>query len=246
MLPGSGDLRRGRADPSATVLGSRLEKLPARKAAVGNGAEERLRLADALAFVIGKEEQLVLAVEQLRHALPDRPTLNPNWFSLNGGIGFVARIEEVLGVESGVAQELVSRAVELIRARLVDDVDDSLAAAERRRGRTRLHLEFLDRIDRREKDQHAGIGIDAVDSVDDVRHVFDRRAVDHCAVGSAAAGVSEQARGSADARQYAGRKLHQLREVARVQRQVADLAPMAAPGRSRTTPSRSRRRSPTR
>ena len=113
--------------------------------------------------------------------------------------------------------------MKLIRPRLIGDIDDSLPAAIRRRRRTRLHLELIDRIHRRKEDQHAGIGIHAVDAVDKIGHVLDRRAIDHGAVGAAATGVAEHSRCAADAGQHAGRELDELREVARVQREVDDL-----------------------
>src|SRR5262245_65866619 len=107
--------------------------------------------------------------------------------------------------------------MQLVPARLVDHVDDALATTECRRRRTRLHLELLDGVHRREEDQYAGIGIHAVDAVDDVRHVLYRRAVDYSAVGSPPAGVSEESRGSPDTCQYAGRALDQLRKIRRVE-----------------------------
>ena len=110
-----------------------------------------------------------------------------------------------------------------VGSRFVGDVDDALTAAVGCRGRTRLHLELIDRIDRRKENQNAGIGIDAVDAVDQIRHVFDRRAIDHGAIGAAAAGVAKQTRRAADTGEHSRRELDELSEVAGVQREVDDL-----------------------
>ena len=114
----------------------------------------------------------------------------------------------------------------------------ALSAAVCRRRGTRLHLEFVDGVDRREEDQNAGIGIHAVDAVDDISDILDGSAIDDGAVGAAAAGVTEQAGGASDALQDPGRQLHKLCEVARVQRQIDDLLGRYAPGRSQTMRSR--------
>ena len=72
----------------------------------------RLCLADALAFIICKEEERVFAIEQMRYY---------NWPSYVGpeliemkrrnGIGW--RVKVIFGVEIGVAQELVDRSMKL-------------------------------------------------------------------------------------------------------------------------------------
>ena len=57
--------------------------------------------------------------------------------------------KEGVGIELGIAQELVKTAVQLIRARLIDKINDAAGGpAELGRAAVRLDGEFLYRIDR--------------------------------------------------------------------------------------------------
>ncbi len=52
------------------------------------------------------------------------PMLPPYWFWRSSGL-WSGRLEEVAGVEDVVAEVLVDRAMELVRSRAGDDVDDT-------------------------------------------------------------------------------------------------------------------------
>ena len=71
-----------------------------------NGAQERLRLAHAFAFVIGEEEQPVLAVEKLRH-LNGTAHIEAELVQLEWRDRIFGGIEEVLRIQRRVAQELI-------------------------------------------------------------------------------------------------------------------------------------------
>ena len=118
---------------------------------------------------------------------------------LKGWNGIGGRIEEVLGVKSRIAHKFVRRAVQLVGSRFVSDIDNTLATTVRRRGRTGLHLEFVNGIHRWEENQHSGVCINAVDAIDQISDVFHRRAIDHGAIRAAAASIAQQSRSAAHA-----------------------------------------------
>src|SRR6476620_9118263 len=83
-----------------------------------------------------------------------------NWFR--------RRIEEIFRIERGVPHEFIYRTVITIAARAERNVDNSLPSAIRRRRGTGLHFEFLNSIDRREKNEHAGVGIHTLNTVEQI------------------------------------------------------------------------------
>ena len=112
----------------------------------GDGGVVGGALADFGAFVVGKEEELVLAVEDLGDVDggAHRETV---LIALEGRIG-AGRIEEILGVQLLVAQELKGRAVEVVGAGFGGEIDDAAHGAAVLRGiGVGLHLELLDGVD---------------------------------------------------------------------------------------------------
>src|SRR5436305_4207624 len=105
---------------------------------------------------------------------------------------FVRRIEEVLGVESRVANEFVRCAVVVVRARSKGNVDHSLTTAIPCWSRARLNFKLLDGINRREKDQYACVRVDALDSIEEVHDVLRRGSVDNRSIRSSSARIALQ------------------------------------------------------
>ena len=85
----------------------------------------------------------------------------PNWLRLKLPSLLAAPVvEKVIGVEDRIAQKFIGAAVKLVGARFENDVEHAAqAAAEFRRIGRAHHLEFLNRINRRE-DRDAGKAID--------------------------------------------------------------------------------------
>ena len=95
MLPGSGASRLDRGIHH-DGLRQQCGEISGAERIDGHAAKKSLRLTDALAFVIGEEEELVLAVEDAAESPPGPPRLKPNWFSLKGGIGLVGESKKFL------------------------------------------------------------------------------------------------------------------------------------------------------
>src|ERR1700677_692806 len=76
------------------------------------------------------------------------------------------RIEGVLGVKNRVSHKLIKNPVEAIRPGTISDVYDFRIRAERSRRVARLELEFLDAVDRWEKNDAPCVFIGAENTVD--------------------------------------------------------------------------------
>src|SRR5207245_324292 len=98
------------------------------------------------AFVAGKIEELVLQ----NLAAGCRPELILTERRLRRRAAGINIVEEILGIQGIIAKEVVSRAVEGVRSALGDRVDLCGAPAELRAVGIRLHLEFLNLVDRRD------------------------------------------------------------------------------------------------
>ena len=136
--------------------------------------------------------------------------------------------ERVARVQRVVAEELPKRAVELVRARLGDHIDDaSEDTSEFRLVVVRLNLELLNRIDNRRNDVHVADVIGVVEPIQEVDvhavpltvdgRVRKRRA-GHAHICQVIAADSIALRGAHRSR--ARSQGQQLREVATVEREV--------------------------
>jgi hypothetical protein len=131
-----------------------------------------LLVAEPEPFVVGHEEQLVRAVEQLRNrnrSAQRKAVLIPlerRCLGLDSGELIGRRVERV------VADELEDRPVIRVRAALGRDVDLCDLAPEFRRIHTGLHLEFLDAVDRGQKRVRVEVDVLIDDAVERVLVVF--------------------------------------------------------------------------
>ncbi len=192
-----------------------------------HGVDERQAARLLPAGVVGEEEgavrplvarqvqrpadgaaELVLAEGRLRHF---------------GAVGAGPLREVVVGVEDVVADEVEDRAAELVRARLGRHRDDAGAAAELGREDAVQHLELAHRLDRRRDDDGVEGELVVVDAVDEPA-VGVGLLAEGVEVGGAArvegAGAGEVL--ALLARRHAGDEVDERREVALVQRQLAD------------------------
>ena len=87
------------------------------------------------------------------------------WF-FRGGLSGRERVRA--GVELLVAVELEDRAVEGVRARLGHDVHLARGPSELRRVDAGLHLEFFQRVDRRQEDVGVEVDVGVVDAIERV------------------------------------------------------------------------------
>src|SRR5580698_4791176 len=78
------------------------------------------------------------------------------------------RVKVVLGVEVGIAKKFVEDTVELVRTRTKGDVDHGRVAAIGRGRAAGLNLEFLNRVDRREKEEITGVVLGTQNTVEHV------------------------------------------------------------------------------
>src|SRR3954447_17836961 len=111
-----------------------------------HGAGEGLGLIDAATFVVGGEEEAVLAIEDFRdvHRAAYHET---ELIQAEGRDGLGRGIEEVLGIERGVAQEFEDRAVQYVSAGFEIHVDNAKASAVGRGSGTGLNFELLNHVD---------------------------------------------------------------------------------------------------
>src|SRR5262249_45519445 len=132
-----------------------------------NSRDVSLCLTHALPFIIGKEKQFVLAVEKLRnHHRPAQiraKLIHAKWRNRTR-----SRIKKVLRIKGRVAHELIRRAMKIIRAGAESDIDHRRPAAVSRGSSIRLHLKLLNRINWRIKDQYIRIGIDTLNSIEQI------------------------------------------------------------------------------
>ena len=134
-------------------------KSPRSMSAVGTNASQRAR--------IGLDIRALIPAEEENPVLGDR--------AADGAAELVApqrvlrQREGVLGIEAAVADELEEAAVDIVGARLGDDVDDGGGVVAVARGeRARLDLEFLEGIRERHRQIEVGAGVVVVGAVHDV------------------------------------------------------------------------------
>ena len=97
------------------------------------------------------------------------PSVKPYWFHLKGSLAGPERSEGIgIGVHLVVAEELEERAVILVRAGLGQHVDLGGLAAELGRIDAGLHLEFLQRVDRRHDHEGVEIRVGVLDAIERV------------------------------------------------------------------------------
>ncbi len=189
-----------------------------------HGGDRGLRLPVARSLPRSEEKSPVaISIEsarQQRRAAEGRAVLVEDEFR----VALFARVEETFRVENRVAVELEEVAVEFAPARFVGDVDGRAASAPVLRAEVvGLDLELGQRVERRVKDNAQPIVVLVdVDPLDHYVVVFGALPVDggdrHAALGRDGQGARSLRAG----RDGAGGQVDELREVARVDRQIHD------------------------
>ena len=214
---------------SCPVRASRKSlKSPARVLRGRHGVDERQAALLLDARVVREEERAAAAVVDARddqRSAHRAAELMPaqRRFRRFRSIRAAPHREEVARVEHLVADEVERRAVPFVRARLGRHRHDARAAAELGGEHAVQHLELAHRFDRRRHDHGVERVFVVVDAVDQPA-VGVGLLAERVEVGGAAR--VERARAGQVlvrlARCHAGHEIHQRREVASVQRQLAD------------------------
>ena len=184
----------------------------------GHGEGDQERLVVLVAFPVRHEEQPVLghrAAGRVAELMPAEVGLGRG--GLGGGEGVGA------GVELLVAVELEDRAVKGVRARLGDHVHLTRGAAELGRVDARLHLEFFQRVHRREKDVGVEVDVGVVHAVERVVVELAPLARNRdLLVGARAALAIAGLAGAGEPRAHVRAERDQAEVVAAVERQLDD------------------------
>src|SRR5205085_9278746 len=100
-----------------------------------------------------------------------------------------------LGVKGGITEELIRGSVQIVGAGPERHVDHRWTSAISCGRGIGLHLEFLDCVHRRVEDQHIGVGVNALNTVEEINSDVGRVAVDRGPTGPPARGVAAVAYG---------------------------------------------------